>query len=83
MLVLNIQIRFAAEDFGSVNFKNLINILFMILWYMHTNQGLIKKNYLNQIKEIFLASRVDNSSSFSHNLPSRSSSPQGMCGHTD
>ena len=31
---------------------------------MHTNQQTIKKNYLNQIKEIFLASRVDNSRSF-------------------
>ena len=31
---------------------------------MHTNQQIIKKNYLNQIKEIFLASRVDNSRSF-------------------
>ena len=31
---------------------------------MHTNQQTIKKNYLNQIKEIFLASRVDNSISF-------------------
>ena len=27
---------------------------------MHTNQQTIKKNYLNQIKEIFLESRVDN-----------------------
>ena len=27
---------------------------------MHTNQQTIKKNYFNQIKEIFLASRVDN-----------------------
>ena len=36
----------------------------MILWYMHTNQQTIKKNYLNQIKNIFLASRVDNSRSF-------------------
>ena len=31
---------------------------------MHTNQQAIKKNYLNQIKEIFLASRVDNSDPF-------------------
>ena len=31
---------------------------------MHTNQQTIKKNYLNQIKEIFLASKVDNSRSF-------------------
>ena len=30
---------------------------------MHANQQIIKKNYLNQIKEIFLASRVDNSRS--------------------
>ena len=27
---------------------------------MHTNQQTIKKSYFNQIKEIFLASRVDN-----------------------
>ena len=31
---------------------------------MHTNQQTIKNNYLNQIKEIFLASRVDNLRSF-------------------
>ena len=31
---------------------------------MHTNQQTIKKNYLNQIKEIFLESRVDNSRFF-------------------
>ena len=31
---------------------------------MHTNQQTIKKNYLNQIKEIFITSRVDNSRSF-------------------
>ena len=31
---------------------------------MHTNQQTIKKNYLNQIKEIFLAIRVDNSRFF-------------------
>ena len=31
---------------------------------MHINQQTIKKNYLNQIKEIFLACRVDNSRSF-------------------
>ena len=31
---------------------------------MHTNKQAIKKNYLNQIKEIFLVSRVDNSRSF-------------------
>ena len=31
---------------------------------MHTNQQTIKKNYLNQIKEIFLISRVANSRSF-------------------
>ena len=31
---------------------------------MHTNQQTIKKNYLNQINEIFLESRVDNSRSF-------------------
>ena len=31
---------------------------------MHANQRTIKKNHLNQIKEIFLASRVDNSRSF-------------------
>ena len=31
---------------------------------MNTNQQTIKKNYLNQIKEIFLASGVDNSRSF-------------------
>ena len=36
----------------------------MILWYMHTNQQTIKNNYLNQIKEIFLASKVNNSRSF-------------------
>ena len=30
---------------------------------MDTNQQTIKKNYLNQIKEIFLASRVENSRS--------------------
>ena len=51
--------KFAAEDFGLVNFT-----LFTILWYMHSNQQTIKKNCLNQIKEIFLASRVDNSKSF-------------------
>ena len=80
---LKIQIRFAAEDFGPVNLKNLIKTLFMILWYIHTNQETIKKNYLNQVKEIFLASRVDNLRSFSHDLPSRSSSLQGTCGRTD
>ena len=31
---------------------------------MHTNQQTIKKNYLNQIREIFMTSRVDNSRSF-------------------
>ena len=36
----------------------------MILWYMHTNQQTIKNIDLNQIKEIFLTSRVDNSRSF-------------------
>ena len=64
------------KDFGPLNFKNYKNI-FAILWYMHTNQQTIKKNYLNQIKEIFLASRVDNSRSLFfffdvfHDLPSR------------
>ena len=31
---------------------------------MHTNQQTIKKNYLNQIKEIFLARRVDTQDPF-------------------
>ena len=35
---------------------------------MHTNQQTIKKNYFNQIKEIVLASRIDNSRSFFFSL---------------
>ena len=55
---------------------------------MLTNQQTIKNNYLNQIREIFMTSRVDNSRSFFffpifHDLPSRSSSVQGTCGRTD
>ena len=56
---LKFKTKFAAEDFSPVNFT-----LFMILWYMHINQQTIKKNYLNRIKEIFQAGRVDNSRSF-------------------
>ena len=91
MKVFKVQKKFAVEDFGPVNLKKLRKTLFMILWYMHTNQQTIKKNYLNQIKEIFLASRVDNSRSFYFilfffvfpDLPSCSSSLQGTCGRTD
>ena len=57
--LLKFKTKFAAKDFGPINFT-----LFTILRYMHTNQQTIKKNYLNQIKEVFLASRVDNSRSF-------------------
>ena len=47
LLVLNIQIRFKEKTFGPVNLKNLIKTLFTILWYMHINKELIKKNDLN------------------------------------
>ena len=47
--------------------------IFTILWYMHTNQQTIKKNYLNQIKEIFQPSRVDNLRSFFFSYFPRSS----------
>ena len=57
--LLKFKTKFAEKDFGPVNFTH-----FTILWYMHTNQQTIKKNYLNQIKELSLESRVDNSRSF-------------------
>ena len=92
MKVFKVQNKVCSGKFWSSKFQKLIKNLFMILWYMHTNQQTIKKNYLNQIKEIFLASRVDNSRSFFffffffsvfHDLPSRSSLLQGTCGRID
>ena len=80
---LKIQIRFAAEDFGPVNFKNLIK-LFLRSYGTCILIKLIKGKITSiRFKEIFLASRVDNLRSFSHDLPSRSSSLQGTCGRTN
>ena len=63
MKVFKVQHKVCSGRFWSSKIFKLIKTLFTILWHMHTNQQTIKKNYLNQIKEIFLASRVDNSRS--------------------
>ena len=64
MQVFKVQNKVCSERFWCSKFLKLIKTLFTILWYMHTNQQKINKNYLNQIKEFFLPSRVDNSRSF-------------------